>query len=218
MNCSDWNKHWKKIISNNTFFGKILSIYRYFLLTREVRYYTNKYFNKNGIFVECGSGTGESSSNIDKNGRILIALDISIFPLKLARQNGVYNSYLCGDIFNLPFKDESVCGIWNLGVMEHFNEEEILMILKEFRRVLKNDSVCILFWPWRLGPAHILIEFIEKLLSIIRRNRVLLFPEEYTLFNKKIVKKLIINAGFTEYKFHLSPYGGFVHWVVVCRK
>lgn len=213
----DWDKHWDKNLKKSLF-SRLSSMYRFLLLTREVKHYTTIYFPKKGIFVECGSGTGESSSKIKKNGRTLIALDISTFPLKKARELRVYHYYVQGDIFNLPFPDNSIDGIWNLGVMEHFSEDEIVVILKNFRRVLKDNSVCILFWPWRLGPAHLIIEFLEKMISIIKRRKIHLFPEEYTLFNKKKVEKLLIKAGFRNWKFHLSPYGGFIHWVVVCWK
>lgn len=83
-------------------------MYRRLLLAREVRHYTTKIFPRKGVFVECGSGTGESSLRIRKFGRVLIALDISVPPLNVAREAGVYDHYIRGDIFNLPFPDDSM--------------------------------------------------------------------------------------------------------------
>jgi len=215
---NEWDIHWKGKASKKTFFGKLLSLYRRLLLAHEVKHYTSKYFPKKGIFVECGSGTGESSIKIKKGNRVLIAIDISEFPLKIAKEIGVYDYCIQGDIFNLPFPDNSIDGIWNSGVMEHFREDEIILILKEFKRVLKDNSVIILFWAWELGPAHIFIRILEGVLSIINKKRIYLFPKEYTLFNKKKVEKLLMKVGFKKWRFHLSPYGGLVNWAVVCWK
>lgn len=218
MSYSEWDKHWKEIASDRAFFGKILSIYRNMLISREVKHYTTKYFPKTGVFVECGAGTGESSSKIYELNRTFIALDISVNPLKNAKKNGIYDYCVRGDIFNLPFSKNSVDGIWNVGVMEHFHEDEIVAIFKEFRRILKENSVCVLFWPWRFGPAHLIIEFLEKILSITKRSKVNLFPTEHTLFDRSKIEKLLLDAGFKKFEIHLSPYGGLVHWVVVCWK
>lgn len=183
-----------------------------------MKYYTDRYFPNKGFFLECGSGTSESSSKIGKLERNLIALDISQEPLKIAKKIKIIDSCVCGDIFNLPFSNESIEGIWNTGVMEHFKEEEIVEILYDFRRVLKDGSFCVLFWPWRFGPAHLGIEITERLLKFFLDEKIQIFPKEYTLFNKGKVQILLQKAGFRQFYFHLSIYGGFLHWVVVCKK
>ena len=53
-----------------------------------------------------------------------------------------------GNIFNLKkSKQKNFDGIYNLGVMEHFLEDDILKILNEFNKVLKINGKIILFWP-----------------------------------------------------------------------
>lgn len=51
------------------------------------------------------------------------------------------------DVRDLPFRDKSLDGIWNLGVMEHFEEDEQLLVLREFHRVLKPGGRLLLWWP-----------------------------------------------------------------------
>jgi ubiquinone/menaquinone biosynthesis C-methylase UbiE len=59
--------------------------------------------------------------------------------------------YLQGDLFALPYRDGSLDGIFNLGVMEHFTGPQIDRILQEFHRVLKPNGRVILFWPPEFG-------------------------------------------------------------------
>lgn len=47
---------------------------------------------------------------------------------------------LSGDISSLPFPDHSVDGIWNVGVMEHFEHADIYLILREFGRILRAGA------------------------------------------------------------------------------
>ena len=51
------------------------------------------------------------------------------------------------DITNLPFDDESVDLIYASHVIEYFNRNEIISLLKEWRRVLKNNGVLRLAVP-----------------------------------------------------------------------
>jgi SAM-dependent methyltransferase len=95
-------------------------------------------------------------------------------------------------IFATPFRSDSIDGIWNLGVMEHFSESEIQRSLQEFRRVLKPDGVIILFWPaeknlsrWILGP-------IESFVTGWRRAKFTFFPGEITRLKSKHQAQLFL--------------------------
>jgi len=218
INTKDWDRHWQSGLSQTGLFGWIVSAYRKTLLANEMKHYSDIYFAKSGNFIECGSGSSQSSSKINKGERKLLALDISRPALLKAKEVLVIDFHVQGDIFNLPFRSDSIDGIWNFGVMEHFKEDELIAILTEFKRVLKGDSVGLLFWPWRLGPVHLAVEITETLARVVSRKRIIFFPTEYTLFKRMIVNSLLAQVGFSSHRFHLSPYGGFVHWVVVIQK
>ena len=148
--------------------------------------------------MEMGSGSSQTSVLIRKKSRLLYCLDFAFEPLVHARLIPVIDGGIQSDLFHLPFRSDSVDGIWNLGVMEHFTDEEINKILKEFNRVLKHGAYAILFWPPYFGWYKLTSLVLEKILGIIKRRCVKLYPDEINLLvsKKKIQSFLgsIINS------------------------
>ena len=138
MTAKEWDNYWGDKKKN-----RIFKIFRTHVFARAVRYYTDKYFSREGVFVEAGCGSGQTSIRIVKYNRKLIALDISKKALEEARKNTKFDEFIEGDIANLPFEDNSIDGIWNLGVMEHFSHSDLIIILHEFRRVLKDNGTLV---------------------------------------------------------------------------
>lgn len=210
-----WDEHWaKKKGVRNIIFEKVVSFYRRSLIATQVRVYIDRYFPQIGIFLELGSGTSESSIRILKRNRLLGAVDFSPYALSRAKKISVVDFYIQADIFKLPLKDESIDGIWNVGVMEHFTEDELIQILREFNRVLRENRCCILFWPWILAPSHLIFSSYERILKGIGIHKQI-FPETHSMFKRhKTVEKILKKAGFVEIKFH-PPLFDLTHWVVV---
>jgi ubiquinone/menaquinone biosynthesis C-methylase UbiE len=78
------------------------------------------------------------------------ALDISANALD--RYRALYSEKsLCvlGNIMEMSFKEDSFDGVYNLGVMEHFEQGDMQKVLKELHRVLKPGGKVVLFWPPR---------------------------------------------------------------------
>ena len=214
-----WNKYWGGLGSEHKLIGKFFSWYRKNIIAREINYYLNKYFKKQGIYVDCGCGSCESSIKIKKYSRELIGLDISPAALFHAEKNKIMDKFIEADIKNLPFKDNSIDGIWNVGVMEHFNHKEVNDILNEFYRVLKYDSSCILFWPGKFGPTNLIFRPIEFIIKKIKKGKSIAPKEPSIIKSKKLLKKQIINeTKFKDVKIFLSPRALFVHYVVICKK
>ena len=213
-----WERYWaEKKGLRNLILENIFSLYRKSLIATQVCIYVERYFPQKGICLELGSGTSEASVKISKRNRILGAVDFSSHALSIARKISIMDFYIQADIFKLPLKDESIDGIWNVGVMEHFTEVELIQILKEFIRVLKNDRFCILFWPWTLAPSHIIFGTYERILRKMRIYKQI-FPDAPSMFKRKeYVKKLMKKAGFADVRFH-PPLFDFTHWVVVGHK
>src|SRR5215211_874618 len=118
-----WTKHWSddnQASASQRFF----SVYRKAVFARTVAHFVNTYLPPSGVLVEAGSGTSETSMRIDTRGgeRTLVAVDL-ILPV-LQRCHPVMDVRMGADIFNLPFADSSVDGIWNVGVMEHFTQDQ----------------------------------------------------------------------------------------------
>ena len=169
LNVSDqsqraWSEHWSDE-RQQTFVQRFFSFYRKAVFARAVSYFFGKYFPTKGLFLEAGSGTAETSMRIDKCGgrRKLIAADI-VEPV-LRQCHPVMDMRVCGDIFRLPFADESIDGIWNVGVMEHFEQTQIDSILSEFHRVLKPEHRIVLLIPGADSPPQKILRLFEKVIN-----------------------------------------------------
>ena len=215
-NLKEWNNYWNK---SNTLFGKICHFFRISFISKYVKYILDKYFPQEGIFVDCGSGSSETSIKLRKYKRYYIALDISKKALLLSKKVKTIDGEINADILALPFKNKSVDGIWNLGVMEHFTEEEITLILNEFYRVLKKGSYAILFWPPAFGLATMILNSFEFITNKVLKMNVWIRPEEKMQI-KSIghIKRLINKTKFSLYNLHFSYRDLFTHLVIVCRK
>lgn len=192
-----WTEHWSDG-KQQTISQRFFSFYRKAVFARAVSYFFNRYFPEKGIFVEAGSGTAETSMRIDKCGgsRKLVAADI-VQPV-LKHCHPVMDSRVCGDIFSLPFADNSVDGIWNVGVMEHFTQEQIDKIMKEFYRVLKPEQRIILLIPGADSPPQKMLKVLEFFINARGKQKDFRFhpPEISQLKSKKQGREMLSRNGF----------------------
>jgi len=98
----EWDRHYIKH-NPDTLFQKFCSIYRRLFISNLVKKYADKFLPENGVIVEAGCGTGESSAKIPKRNRTFVAVDISVHPL-INHKNPKVDIKLQGDLFDLPFK------------------------------------------------------------------------------------------------------------------
>jgi len=92
--------------------------------------------------VICEAGCGEAGSLMyikKKVGCSTIGIDLSEEVISTAGQR--CDHFVCGDLFFLPLKDKSVDVVFNQGVIEHFNDDDIQRIIKELRRVCRKKVV-----------------------------------------------------------------------------
>ena len=178
MSRSVWDKHWEKQLEKPTVFGCILSIVRHLVLSNYLRYLTDKHFRKKGFYLEAGAGTSQTSFRLSKLYRHYIALDYSIVALGAARKVKVIDTLIAGDIYSLPFADNSLNGIWNIGVMEHFKESDLIKIYNEFARVLKKGGRLVVLIPPVYASHIILLSPVEMMISKLKGRKFSFFPEE----------------------------------------
>ncbi len=214
-----WDEHWDAIRPESSLFGRIASLVRVQVLSRAVAHYASKYLAGDGPLLEAGSGTGQSSSRIGVPGRPRIALDYSTRALRQARSIRLFDAFLQGDITRLPLRDASVAGLWNLGVLEHFDEAAGVGILREFRRVLAPGGHAILFWPPDFGSSRMVLAPIEALRSWRRKSPFRFFPDEVNrLASRAHARRLLAAAGLEERRIDFSFRDLFIHVVVVARR
>jgi SAM-dependent methyltransferase len=203
---SNWNEHWNTL--NSSFLSKVFVFFRTNVIANDVAHSLDRHFPLEGVFLDSGSGTSQTSVRIPKRSRKFVAMDIS--DIIFHGQPKVVDYRVNGDVLRLPFKDGSIDGVWNVGLMEHFQPDELDVILKEFNRVLKKDRNAVLFWPAKYGPVALLIKF----LGVFR-----MFPEEPSLIkSKKWVKNIVERNNFRLVDVKWNTRGAFIHHVVVIKK
>lgn len=214
-----WERHWQELGRESALFGAIASLVRKAVLRPAVRSYAERYFPASGIFVDAGCGSGQASSAIPLRDRRLVGLDFSLSALAEARGHGPYQGLASGDLRSLPFRDGTLAGLWNLGVMEHFTSEEGVAILREIRRVLQPGGVAVLFWPPEFGSSRWVLAPIEWLRSRLQGRPFRFFPDEVNrLRSRRHAREMLAAAGLEPLALDFSLRDGLIHLVVVARR
>ena len=195
----DWTKHWSDD-KQRSLHQRFFSFYRKAVFAKAIRHFVHKYLPADGLLLEAGSGTSETSMLIDKHGgrRTLVALDL-IHPV-LRRCHPNMDHRVQADIFRLPFKDDSIDGIWNVGVMEHFLHDRIDEMMREFHRVLKPGARLVLFWPGRTSIPQKMLRCAEFFINLRRRrdDRFQFHPDEISqLKSAREGRDVLRRNGFT---------------------
>jgi glycosyltransferase involved in cell wall biosynthesis len=97
---------------------------------------------KNAKILEVGCGSGAISLDLSLRGAMYTGIDISYEAIRLAKHIAndykiVNCEYTYGNGFNLVYPDNSYDISFNIGVLEHFNDNDIVKMLKEMARVSK---------------------------------------------------------------------------------
>lgn len=192
-----WSEHWAED-KQQSLVQRFFSFYRKAVFARTVSYFVNRHFPAKGIFVEAGSGTAETSMRIDKRGgsRKLVATDIVQPVLKYCHP--VMDERVCGDIFCLPYADDSIDGVWNVGVMEHFSHEQIDKIMQELHRVLKPEHRIIILWPGADSLPQKMLGIVAKFINARNGNKDFSFhpPEISQLKSMQEGRDVLQRNGF----------------------
>lgn len=218
MSSNVWDKHWEKLLNEKSFFGYLTSLARFFVISKNMSYLIDKYFDKKGIFLEAGCGTAQTSSRLNKFQRHFIALDFSSIALKHAANIKVFDEFVLGDIFSLPFAAESLDGIWNIGVMEHFTEEDLTKIYNEFARVIKKDGRIIVLIPAVFSSHIISLTPIEWVISLFKKKPFKFFPDELTrVKNRKQIESVFNKTKLKIINTHFSWRDCFFFYAVIAK-
>ena len=121
-------------------------------------------------------------------------------------------------IFETDFENDSFDGIYNLGVMEHFTQPEIINILIEMKRILKKDGKILLFWPHQYGTSVIFLKIIKKLYKTLGKS-ISFHPKEVSLMkNKEMISNICENTGLELCDYNFNTRDLFVQTVICLKK
>ena len=172
-------------------------------------------------YLHAGCGSGGSDWRIALDQARFHFLDVAPGALRLHGQQPmqIHGHHVGGDIFALPYSAESMDGIFNLGVMEHFHEPEIAKILAEFRRVLKPDGKLLLFWPPDFGLSVLVLSAFLKVVNRFRKEPLELYPEEVSRIRSfRWTRELLARSGFRASVLEFGPRDLFTYVLVVAGK
>jgi ubiquinone/menaquinone biosynthesis C-methylase UbiE len=150
----------------------------------------------------------------------ITAVDISVAALDAyKRNNPSVRTIRHASVFDLPFADRSFDGAYNLGLVEHFTEEEIERILSEARRVLRVRGKVIIFWPHSRASSVMVLHGAHWVLNRLLRRNVHLHPPEISLLRSRAaVEALVRESGFDLVDYYFGVRDLFVQAVVVAEK
>jgi ubiquinone/menaquinone biosynthesis C-methylase UbiE len=216
----EWDIYWnKERKSESILYDLIAAFYRVFIIRRILNYFTRKNFVKGAKVLHAGCGSGQVDEGVARWVR-LSALDISVKALEIYHTtNPLVKDIVHGDIFHLPYAAQTFDGIYNLGVMEHFTEEEIKMILMEFNRVLKDDGKMVILVPPEQGLSVIFLRGVHFLLNGLLKKNVQLHPAEISRPRSKAHARSIYEQhGLKMVDFYFGIKDVFTYAVIVLKK
>ena len=199
---TEWDRYWSGKRGFHVTYDLLAGFFRKFLIKPTLNHFIKKHFKPNSHLLHAGCGSGQVDVDIAKMYKIT-ALDISLPALHIYKKT-VPEAFeaIHGDIFSIPLEDEVLDGIYNLGVMEHFTEDQIQKILLELRRVLKPNGKMVIFWPPEFGLSVNVLKATHFLLHRILQKNIKLFPDEIT----RVKSKNQIESLFKRGQFRLLDY------------
>lgn len=206
-----WDAHWYKKIKSK----KFIEIEDY----QERRYYRafNKILTKalrplKGKRVcELGSGSGNHSFVLAKQGNYIYLVDISKPALTYSRKLGkIYKlpskvHFVNSSIFKTKFNDSFFDCCFNSGVIEHYNLGDVYKIILEMKRITKNNGVVLIAFPNLLSITA--IYFFLK--SSIRNerfytpSRIIKILKELNFYDIRIENfPIVFPPGYSKYFYN----------------
>lgn len=217
----EWDVYWSKKTNQveRRAYDLIARFYRYALIKPNLKWFIRKYFQPKAKLLHAGCGGGEVDTGIVNYAQVT-AMDIS--PAAIQRYNQLHSKAskgILGNIMNIDVPNESFDGVYNLGVMEHFQKEEVIEILKEMARVIKPNGRLVLFWPPSYGLSVLGLHLIHFVLNRILRRNVELHPQEPSKIpsKRKLLNWLnLANLELEEFSFSIRD--AYTYVVVVAKK
>lgn len=212
----NWDSYWSIGKEGWHFaYDVVAAMYRKYLIGPSLGHMIKKTFKYGETVLHAGCGGGEVDRGLREYIDI-IPLDISVNALNWYRRVHGDCKVLHGSVFEIPLEDKSLDGLYNLGVMEHFTEDEIAAIFAEFRRVLKDDGKIVLFWPPEFGFSVRVIKCITKGLSFFGKKEVAFHPPEITrVRSKEHARELLRRGGFELKEYYFGARDFFTQVMLV---
>jgi SAM-dependent methyltransferase len=216
----NWAPYWQRKKEFSGFaYELVAAVYRNFVIRPVLRRTILRTFRPGAALLHAGCGSGQVDLDLQSRFQVT-AVDISRDALDLyARYNPQAHRIEQASILKLPYGGEIFDGVYNLGVMEHFPEEDILRILNEFHRVLRPGGKIVIFWPPRHGTSVLALKAAVRVYRILWKKDLVLHPAEISLLTSKAeARRLFATARFDLVDYYLGIRDGFIQAVLTGQK
>jgi dolichol-phosphate mannosyltransferase len=216
----NWNEYWDtKSAKATAVYDAIATVYRNAVIKRRLEVTLRKEFPAGARLLHAGCGSGQVDAGLHEHAKIT-AIDISPSALEIYRRhNPQAEAVRHASIFQLPFPSGTFDGAYNLGVVEHFEHDELIRAFTELNRVLKPRGKLVVFWPHAHATSVAVLKSARFVLNDIMHKNVQFHPAEVSLIHsKKEAAELLAEGGFdlTSYDFGAKDF--FVQSVVVATR
>jgi dolichol-phosphate mannosyltransferase len=220
-----WDTYWTRgQEKSRRAYSFVASVYRRLAIRRNLNYFIHKHFLPGAQLLHAGCGSGQVDSELSREMRIT-AVDISLPALESYRRNNPgAEAVRHGDILHLDdVAGGSFDGAYNLGVVEHFTQDQIVQILREMGRTVKPGGKVVIFWPHRRATSVFVLKVIHRVLDFFRRQgrpQVRLHPPEISLLKSRDqAREVVERAGFNLVEYYFGMRDLLVQAVVVgCKR
>lgn len=219
-----WDSYWTqsqdRVRSSYSF---VASTYRRLAIRRNLNRCIHKHFPPGARLLHAGCGSGQVDADLSREMHIT-AVDISMPALESYRRNNPKAEMVQhGDILNLyQLGSGTFDGAYNLGVVEHFTEDQIVQILREMSRTVKPGGKVVIFWPHRRATSVLVLKAIHVVLGWFRRadgTPVRLHPAEISLLESRDqARDVVERAGLNLVDYYFGIRDLLVQAVVIGAK
>jgi SAM-dependent methyltransferase len=216
-----WDHYWGETGTVGRLYGWIASFYRKFVIAPELCRNLSKHLSDSGCVLHAGAGAGEIDLALPSEWG-LVSIDFSCRAVRLNRLRGLSaarsSRVVQANIFALPFADGQFEVSFNLGVMEHFTDSQVIDALREMRRVTSAQGCLIIYWPPAWGPTVLVLHTVSRILRLVGCRLTQLHPPEINLFRSRSrCEAMLSEAGLRALKFRYGPQDLFTHVIITAQ-
>lgn len=213
----NWNEYWdKKSHKSTAVYDVIATVYRNAVIKRRLEATLFREFAPGARLLHAGCGSGQVDAGLHRHAKIT-AIDISPSALAIYRRhNPEAEEVRHASIFDLPFPNGSFDGAYNLGVVEHFEREELVRAFTEVARVLRPRGKLVVFWPHARATSVAVLKTAHFVLNDVLHKDVRFHPPEVSLVHsRREAAELLAEGGFELEAYEFGVKDFFVQSVVV---
>jgi ubiquinone/menaquinone biosynthesis C-methylase UbiE len=178
----------ERMVPDQNSYGSIEHLHRYSFLS--------KFLTEKMVVLDVACGEGYGTYMLSKQVNRVIGVDISIEAIEHAKKIYSNNNihFINANATSIPLEDSLFDVIVSFETLEHLEEHEKL--IKEFKRLLKNDGLLIISTPDKRffsknnpNPFHVKELNFFEFKSLLNK----FFPSSQFLFQKTIHGSIIFN-------------------------